>query len=231
MEAWQKNLGERFDFVLITSGKASENSGKFGTAFKNILLQKEREVSETYKANWTPTLLVVNSEGFIASRPAVGDAAIREMIKRIEAENEIEYFANGDTKIGETIPEFSLKDLRGREWTAKDFQNRKTLVTFWSSSCGYCKQMMEELQNWDRTKGADAPDLLVLSNSEAEAHKDFDLESPVLLDKDFQIATKLGMAGTPSAILVNEEGKIVSETAIGADNIWTLLGKSPKSEV
>ncbi len=229
IEAWQKELGERFNFVFISSGKASENSGKFGTSFKNILLQKEKEVSETYKATWTPTVLVVNSEGFVASRPAVGDTAIRELIEKVKAENELEYFVlsngNGTTKIGENVPDFSLKDLSGREFTAKNFQNRKTLITFWSMTCGHCQNMIEELRNWDKTKGADAPDLLVLSDGEAEAHQDLNLDSPVLLDKDYKTAAKLGMAGTPSAILVNEKGKIISEIAVGADKIWTLVGK------
>jgi hypothetical protein len=33
------------------------------------------------------------------------------------------------------------------------------------------------------------------------------------------------MYGTPSAVLVNEDGVIVSETAIGAPDIWALIGK------
>jgi hypothetical protein len=33
------------------------------------------------------------------------------------------------------------------------------------------------------------------------------------------------MQGTPSAILVNERGIVVSETAIGAPDIWSLIGK------
>jgi hypothetical protein len=33
------------------------------------------------------------------------------------------------------------------------------------------------------------------------------------------------MFGTPSAVLVNEDGTIVSETAVGAPNIWALIGK------
>jgi hypothetical protein len=33
------------------------------------------------------------------------------------------------------------------------------------------------------------------------------------------------MFGTPSAVLVNRDGKIVSETALGAPDIWSLIGK------
>lgn len=233
---WQKELGERFNFVFISSGKAKENNEKFGESFQNVLIQKEREVAANYFAPWTPTVLVVNSDGLVASRPAVGDAAIRELIEKIKAETQTEFFvlpkldSHGHNhekppKIGEAVPEFLLKDLHGKEFSAKDFQNRKTLVAFWSMTCPHCKNMLEELKNWDKTKGADAPDLIVFSDGEADAHQEMDLNSPVLLDKDYKTAEKLGMFGTPSAVLVNEKGKIVSETAIGAGNIWALVGK------
>ena len=233
IETWQKDLGERFNFVFISRGNAAENIKKFGAAFKNILLQKEKEVAELFFAGWTPTVLVINADGIIVSRPAVGDAAVRELIEKIKTEaTAAEYFvlpnANGHRKppkLGEAIPEFSLPDLRGNEITAKDFQNRKTLVTFWSLTCPHCKNMMEELKNWEKTKGADAPDLIVFSDGEVDEHRQLNLDSPILLDKDYKIAEKLGMFGTPSAILVNEKGKIVSEIAIGAPNIWALIGK------
>lgn len=235
---WQNELGKRFNFVFISSGKAKENVEKFGESFRNVLIQKEREVATEYFTPWTPTVLVVNADGLVASRPAVGDAAIRELIEKIKTEAEAEFFVlpKIDThghghehgtppKIGENVPDFSLKDLRGKEFSSKDFQNRKTLVTFWSMTCPHCQNMLEELKNWDKTKGADAPDLIVFSDGEAEAHKNLDLNSPIILDKGYKTAEKFGMFGTPSAVLVNEKGKIVSETAIGAGNIWALVGR------
>jgi hypothetical protein len=33
------------------------------------------------------------------------------------------------------------------------------------------------------------------------------------------------MLGTPSAVLIDENGRIISETAIGAQNIWALVGR------
>ncbi len=231
--AWQNELGEKFNFVFISSGKAKENVEKFGESFKNILIQKEKEVATDYFAPWTPTVLVVNADGFIASRPAVGDTAIRELIEKIKAENEAEFFIlpknhgheHAKPKIGETVPDFSLTDLSGKEFSSKDFQNRKTLVAFWSLSCPHCQNMLEDLKNWDKAKSADAPSLVVFSDGDAEAHQDWGLDSPILLDKGYKTAETLGMFGTPSAVLVNEKGKIVSELAIGAGNIWALVGK------
>lgn len=234
IKLWREELDARFTTVLISGGTVEENRIKFENFFKYVLVQKDKEVSELYFGVWSPTALVVSNEGYIASRPAVGDAAIRALIEKIKEENDSEFFitsnlnslgAESSPKIGENVPEFSLKDINGKEFSSKDFQNRKTLVTFWSMTCPHCQNMLEDLQNWDKTKGADAPDLLVFSDGEAEAHKDFKLNAPILLDKDYKTSEKLGMFGTPSAVLVNEDGKIVSETAIGAGNIWALLGK------
>jgi thiol-disulfide isomerase/thioredoxin/uncharacterized membrane protein YphA (DoxX/SURF4 family) len=229
IEIWQTELRDKIDFVFISSGKSSENAEKFGGKnFKQILLQESREIAELFKSKWTPTALLVNGDGIIASHPAVGDAAIRELIVKIKAENSRKniFIANGtQLKIGESIPEFSMADLYGKEISAKDLQGKKTLVTFWSTTCPHCLTMIRDLQEWDREKSADEPNLIVFSDGDNEDHRDIGLKSPILLDEGYKTAATLGMHGTPSAILINENGKIASETALGAENIWALIGK------
>jgi sec-independent protein translocase protein TatA len=39
--------------------------------------------------------------------------------------------------------------------------------------------------------------------------------SPVVLDQQFVVGRAFGAGGTPSAVLVDEEGKIASEVAVG----------------
>jgi peroxiredoxin/uncharacterized membrane protein YphA (DoxX/SURF4 family) len=227
IEAWQRELKDKVNFVFLSSGSGRENIEKFGAA--QILLQNHKEVAETYNVRWTPTAFLVNAGGAIASHLAVGDAAIRELAEKLKTENLEREFVfvtnNTDLKIGESVPEFILEDLSGKEIGSNDFQGKKTLVAFWSMTCPHCTDMMDELKNWEKEKGADAPDLVVFSDGEAEAHKDLELDAPILLDKDYKTAEKFGMYGTPSAVLVDENGKIVSETAIGAANIWALIGK------
>jgi protein-disulfide isomerase len=85
--------------------------------------------------------------------------------------------------------------------------------------------MLDELRDWDKTKGQDEPNLLLLSSGDKEKNRELDLQSPVILDDERKLAQKLGMTGTPSAVLINEEGKVISEVAVGADQIWNLIGK------
>jgi peroxiredoxin len=236
IEAWQKELEGKINFVFISSGQAKENLDKFaGGNLKQILLQKDREVSTLFGALWTPTALLVNADGTIASHPAAGDAAIRELVEKTKAQNFEEKFlfvvnenSNGNgkpPKIGENVPEFSIEDISGKQISQNNFQGRKTLVAFWSLTCPHCINMMEDLREWENQKGQDEPNLIVFSDGETEAHKTLNLNSPILIDKEYEIAQNFGMHGTPSAVLVNEDGRIVSETAIGAEQIWALVGK------
>jgi peroxiredoxin/uncharacterized membrane protein YphA (DoxX/SURF4 family) len=231
IEQWQAELKDKLDFVFVSSGKAKENAEKLGGAsFKQILLQNENEIADKFYAKWTPTAVLINHDGTIGSRLAAGDKAIRELVEKIKAqnlENDLIFVgANGHSaKLGQPIPEFALNDIQGNQISAADFRGRKTLVTFWSLTCPHCTNMLEELREWDKTKGQDEPDLVVISTGKPEDHSDLDLKSPVLLDDEHKTSQELGMAGTPSAVLINEDGKIVSETAAGATEIWKLVGR------
>lgn len=230
IEEWQNELKNKVEFVFVSSGKAADNAEKFGgTSFKTILLQEDKEVSALFYAKWTPTALFINADGIVASHLSVGDEGIRDLVKKVKSidfEKPTVFIANGSqTKLGEDVPEFSMQDVHGREITSKDFRGKKTLVAFWSTTCPHCVEMVRELQEWDRQKGADEPNLLVFSEGDVEEHKEIGLNSPILIDKGYETSEKFGMNGTPSAVLINENGKIISETAVGASNIWALIGK------
>jgi thiol-disulfide isomerase/thioredoxin/uncharacterized membrane protein YphA (DoxX/SURF4 family) len=227
IEAWQNELKDKLNLVFISSGKASENAEKFGgTGLKQILLQKEREVAELYFATWTPTAFLINADGNVGSEPAFGDVKIRELIEKIKAEREVRFITNGKGQnIGEDFPEFSLGDLTGKTLDASAIKGKKTLVTYWSNTCGYCAQMLEDFREWDKTKGANEPNLLLLSRGEIEKNLELGFQSTVVLDDEREVVQKLGMEGTPSAVLVDENGKIVSQVAVGEKRIWALIGK------
>ncbi len=231
-EQWQADLNEKLRIVFISSGTAEDNAEKFeGEAAKLILLQNEREVAEAVKAQWTPTAILTDAKGRIASHVAAGDAAIRELVERIKKEDprqELTYFTNSNghshgSKLGENIPQFSLADIQGNEVNSDSFQGRQTLVAFWSLTCPFCREMIAELREWDSAKSKDDPALVVFSEGDLAEHKEFRLESPIILEEGYKTAAGFGMFGTPSAVLVNEHGKIVSETAVGAPGIWSLV--------
>jgi hypothetical protein len=48
------------------------------------------------------------------------------------------------------------------------------------------------------------------------------LQSPVVLDQTFTTGQAFGVSGTPSAVLVDAEGMIASEIAVGAQAVLAL---------
>ena len=232
-QEWQKDLGKRLNFVFISNGKAKDNLKKFDEpGFENMYLQEENEISEMLGAEWTPTAILVNADRTLASRPAAGDTAIRELIEKLGDEQlgvEPVYLTNGHGgKIGEEVPEFTLEDLEGNEVSAEVFNKGKTLVTYWSTGCPHCVNMLDELRDWDNARNDGDPNLLVISSGEAENHEDMGLKSPIVIDNEHEVGPGFGMSGTPSAVLVSKDGKIASETAVGSHQIWSLIGKQKK---
>lgn len=233
IEKWQDDLKGKLNFVFVSSGTAKDNLEKMGGKnLKQILLQKNREVSELFGAQWTPTAVLINADGSVGSRPAAGDAAIRELVEKIRTsidEKDLLYIANGNAEknplLGEKLPEFELADVSGKTLKSADLAGKNTLITYWGIGCGYCTRMLDDLREWDKTKGQDEPDLLLLSSGDAEKNREMNLQSPIVLDDKREVAQKIGMMGTPSAVLVNREGIIVSEIAVGSVKIWELLGK------
>jgi thiol-disulfide isomerase/thioredoxin len=56
-------------------------------------------------------------------------------------------------EIGSRLPDFSLKDLRGKELSSADFKGKVVLVDFWATWCQPCKKEMPGYQKLLDTYG------------------------------------------------------------------------------
>jgi thiol-disulfide isomerase/thioredoxin len=231
-EQWLDELGGKVDIAFISSGAAEDNHIKFGEKIAaKMILQERRDIGDQYQTRWTPTAVFIDRNGRIASHANAGDTAIRDLVASIMSEDvgrEFAHFTNGNghsyapLRIGEPVPDLAVSDIRGREIRTDYFKDKPTLVAFWSTTCPHCVNMADELKSWERSRGPDSPNLLVFSDAEDTS---LDLDSPVVIDPGHQTAMAFGMAGTPSAVLVNENGRFMSETAVGASGLWGLIGK------
>jgi len=62
----------------------------------------------------------------------------------------------------------------------------------------------------------------VVSTGAPEANRAMGLKSPVLLDQPVAVARTFGAGGTPSAVLVDAEGRIASQVAVGTEAMLAL---------
>jgi peroxiredoxin len=247
---WQREHAAKLTFALLSRGAAEANRAKATEhGLSHVLLQKDREVAQAYQANGTPSAVIVKSDGTIGSPVSAGAEAIKTLVSRttgtlpLQAAPVVRAGGNGANggaqapapvpqpprpKVGDAAPAIELPDLEGKTVSLADFKGQKTLVLFWNPGCGFCRRMGDELKQWEAKPPKGAPKLLVVSTGTPEANKELGLSSPTVLDQGFTTGRAYGASGTPSAVLVDAQGKIASDIAVGQPGVMALAtGKDP----
>src|SRR5262245_2555002 len=137
--------------------------------------------------------------------------------------------------IGSPAPEFELPDLSGETKSLAQFHGQPVLLIFFNPACGYCRDLAPTLKEAEESRRQkverENPRVLIMSTGDAETNREFfrehKLDCFVLLQKNAEIATAYQANGTPSGYLINADGKITSELAMGADALLALASGGP----
>jgi peroxiredoxin len=241
---WQHDLADRLTTVVVTRGSVEENRAKQRqNNLTHVLMQKDSEVADAYVTFGTPTAVLVRPDGTIGSAAAGGTDDIRTLVKQIVAGNvpvpaprpvapprpvqppkpAAAQAPRGLSAIGKDAPVVELNNLDGEPVKLTDFAGQPTAVLFWNPGCGFCQRMVDDLKAWEANPPEGAPKLLVVTTGEAESNRETGLQSPMVLDSGFTVGRAFGASGTPSAVLVDAEGKIASGLAVGGPTVISLL--------
>jgi len=128
------------------------------------------------------------------------------------------------SKVGEPAPRVKLLNLERKTVKLTDFRGSETLVLVWNPRCGFCEQMLPDLKESEDNPPEGAPKLVVVSAGTRAENKEMGLRSTVVLNQEFAAGRAEGASGTPSAVLVDANGKIASEVAVGAPAVLELAG-------
>jgi thiol-disulfide isomerase/thioredoxin len=233
---WQHEYDEKLTISLIGRGSAEENSAEASEhGVKNVLLQEDWEVADAYEVEATPSAVVVSAEGTIGSFLAEGPDEVEALVAQAvgaRAQLPLLHPAGGHAaqpedepdgaKIGELAPQVRLPDLEGKETGLEDFKGEETLVLFWSPECGFCQEMLPDLKEWEAAPPESSPRLLVVSDGTVEENEAMGLDAPIVLDNTYAVQEAFGGGGTPSAVLIDAEGRIASEVVVGASAVLEL---------
>jgi peroxiredoxin len=238
---WQLKYAEKVTISLVGRGSVEENHAEVSEhGVENVLLQEDWEVADAYQVEATPSAVIISPEGTIGSPLGEGPDEVEALVEHAvgaRAQLPLLHSHAGHTeaepaspKVGEPAPELRLPDLEGREVSLEDFRGEETLVLFSSPGCGFCQEMMPDVQEWEAAPPEGAPSLLVVSDGTVEENEAMGFGSPVVLDHDYAVSDAFGAGGTPSAVLVDAEGRIASEVVVGASGVLELArsGKPPR---
>jgi peroxiredoxin/uncharacterized membrane protein YphA (DoxX/SURF4 family) len=219
---WHSDYSEVVKITIISRGAARANLEKIGSQpLPNVLLQQDRELSTAFQCYGTPGAVWIGIDGKIESHVAQGSIEIEELF--VKGRKRATPELRPSHQIGDPAPEIVLPSVSGKRRNVKDFYGQPLVLLFWNPSCGFCSRMLEDLRSWERNRPDDAPQLLLISTGSAEANRQMHLRSEILLDDDFLVGRAFKSTGTPSAVLLDEQGTLSAPLATGDDAVRSLL--------
>jgi peroxiredoxin len=237
-----KGIEGGFSLLLVSTGGLSENKkllDEHGIRCP-VLLQKQMEVASTYNVSGTPIGYVIDEQGKIASEMAVGAPGLLALVVSapqpgVNGSGHASSKGNRDLSksgirrdglpLGTFAPEFRLPRLDGGELALKDFRGQQVLLVFSDPACGPCQELAPKLN----AMYSDNPDIQVItiSRGDREANRlkaaEQKLKFPIVLQRQWEISRLYGMFATPVGYLIDEQGIILANVAVGTEPIVALL--------
>jgi peroxiredoxin len=237
IEEWQRRFSSEFDVVLISRGTVDDNRQKFGDL--TVTLQEDTEIYDLYGVEGTPTGVLVSPSGMIWDSYAGGRDQVRDLIVRItrgqtgptsrkkspadeQDPRDLLRIPTGPA-VGTAGARLPLPDLDGGYIGLEDLRGERALLLFLSPDCAYCQDMLADLREWEEDAGDQGGRLLIISDGSTEANRALGLRSRIVIDDAFTVGHDYGVTGTPAAIVLDEEGRVASALAVGADAVLDLL--------
>jgi methylamine dehydrogenase accessory protein MauD len=241
---WQKEHAEELTISLVSQGTVEENRAKSTEhGLRGVLMEQKWGVSEAYEVEASPSAVLVRPDGTIGSPVLEGPDAISDLLayavgkrSRLPLHSEGQEAAQphltpGDAAaqtaskgpmVGTPAPQIELPDLNGAPISLRNFRGERVVVLFWNPECGFCREILPDLRAWENHPPTETPKVLIISTGTEEANREMGLSSPVLLDEELVVGSAFGAPGTPSAVLIDEQGQIASELAVGAPAVLAL---------
>ena len=240
--------------VVVTTGDADENRKlveQYGIRCV-VLLQEQMEVASLYRAQGTPMGYRIDGAGRIASELAVGGESLLSLAD-LKAGQPPAKCANGKApvrkgnlpdpslarsrlnrsglKAGAVAPEFRLPRIDGGELSLADLRGKRVLLVFSDPNCGPCDELAPRLQELHEER----PDLavLVISRQDVETTRAkaaaLGLSLPIVMQQQWEISKQYGMFATPIGYLIDEEGIVEHDVAVGVEPILALADAAPSA--
>src|SRR6266436_5753625 len=232
--------------LVVTTGDAQANRQLFEKHEIRcpVLLQKDMEVASQYQAHGTPMGYLIDEKGTIASNLAAGAPALLALASAGSAtaeERKAQQKPKGKgnkplsesrlnrsgLKAGTPAPMFRLARLEGGDLALEEYRGRQELLVFSDPQCGPCDQLAPHLERLHHERRD--LQVLMVSRQDVETNRQkvakLGLTFPVVLQKSWEISLLYAMFATPVGYLIDEQGVLASDVAVGVEPILALAAR------
>jgi peroxiredoxin len=203
------------------------------------------EVAARFRAQGTPMGYRIDGAGRIASELTVGAEPLLHLASTLAAHrDEPAASANGPAakggkgdpslarsrlnreglKAGALAPGFRLPRIDGGDLSLAEFRGGRVLLVFSDPECGPCDELAPRLQRL-HVQRSDLR-VLVVGRREVEANRAkaaaLGLTFPIVVQRQWEISLQYAIFATPVAYLIDEEGVLLSDVAVGVGPILAL---------
>jgi thiol-disulfide isomerase/thioredoxin len=122
---------------------------------------------------------------------------------------------------GNAAPNFTLKDLSGRDTKLADLKGKVVVLNFWATWCPPCREEIPSMMRLNQAMGGKPFQMLAASENEGgkEEVEAFFKQSgtmlPALLDSNQAVGKRYGLTGVPETFVIDKKGVILKKV-VGA---------------
>ncbi|HPA31468.1 MAG TPA: TlpA disulfide reductase family protein, partial [Bacteroidia bacterium] len=148
--------------------------------------------------------------------------AIKKLIsdKDVQASLDEKFAMLSKLQKGNTSPDFSLQDIKGKTFSLSDFKGKVVYIDVWATWCGPCKAEMPFMKKiQEDLKGKDVAFIGICAWDKQENWKKYIEENKMqgtqlfAPDRALPFLKEYDIKGIPRFILLDKEGKIVEADA------------------
>ena len=247
----------------------------------DVLVEPEYDVMMAYGAMGTPAGYLIDEEGRIASKLALGGGPVLDLVLDRPPPEDVSTEASGnghvdpstvrvmdpppptpagdadsgpgndvqaaaapaatalktrdvsESKIereglapGTEAPNFVLTDLDGKAHSLVDYRGKRVLLVFSDVDCGPCEYLSPGLVELAEKKERKVQ-VVMISRGDEERNREkaqaFGYQFPVLRQRSWEISKLYGMFATPIGYLIDKNGIIEKDVAVGPEPILDLV--------
>ena len=156
--------------------------------------------------------------------PIMDESATKKREDKSHRRLEDSHINRSGLPCGTLAPVFRLPRIDDGELALDDYRGQRVLLVFSDPNCGPCNQLAPELERVHRSSSGLQVLMVSRGDSETNCRKvsEHQLTFPIILQHRWEISREYGIFATPIAYLIDEQGIIVEDVAVGGDAILAL---------